>query len=63
MLYTVSNQYELLSLSKNDDVYRFDTILEEAAQNDDDKWVLPCDLPEWAHVCVAFVCYIMFVPV
>lgn len=29
---------------------RFDTILEEAADKDEDKWVLPCDLPENCHV-------------
>lgn len=29
---------------------RFDTILEEAAEKDEDKWVLPCDLPENSHV-------------
>ncbi|XP_037772840.1 E3 ubiquitin-protein ligase HUWE1-like isoform X4 [Penaeus monodon] len=29
---------------------RFDTILEEAAQKDEDKWVLPCDLPQNNHV-------------
>lgn len=32
---------------------RFDTILEEATdKGDEDKWVLPCDLPEHSHVSV-----------
>ncbi|XP_042241661.1 E3 ubiquitin-protein ligase HUWE1-like isoform X2 [Homarus americanus] len=29
---------------------RFDTILEQAAEKDEDKWVLPCDLQENGHV-------------
>lgn len=33
---------------------RFDTILEEAAQKGEDKWVLPCDLPQNNHVSFIF---------